>query len=135
MLDTSSLPLESHRPAPIEFEVTLRTLDGNKRLLTTIAQLLVEQIRDDMPGIRSAVAAKNSETLVLSTHKLKGALGYFSAVPAYMTCCALHSSSLAGRVSAYEYEFGRMEYEMERLSIALTDWIADQTPVKPVPQR
>jgi hypothetical protein len=118
---------DSSSEPPIVFESSLTALEGNLKLLRTIAQMLLHQIEVDLPAIHADVSCMNSRALTFSSHRLKGSLGAIAALPAYRACVALNKSAQSGEVTAYQSEFSHLEHEVARLQPYLHAWLTDQS--------
>lgn len=117
----------STEQAPIEFEHALKALEGNVKLLSKVAQLLLSQIDVDLPAIRVDVAARDSPALADSSHRLKGSLGAVAAKPAYLSCTALNKSARCDAIASYGPELALLEHELARLRPCLQAWLIEQT--------
>ncbi len=116
----------SREQAPIDFERSLKGLEGDCKLLEVVAQMLLEQIKVDLTAIQSDVAASNSCSLADSSHHLKGSLGAIAAMPAHSACAALNQSARSGAIASYLPELARLEHELTRLQQCLQAWLIEQ---------
>lgn len=51
---------------PLILEDTLAALNGDEKLLETLAHMVLHQIAEEMPVIRSSVALRNTNSLMAS---------------------------------------------------------------------
>jgi CheY-like chemotaxis protein/HPt (histidine-containing phosphotransfer) domain-containing protein len=64
---------------PVDWSAALKTVRGDKNLLTTIVETAVKEIPDLLASIRAAVTGSDPPTLRRAAHTLKGSVRYFGA--------------------------------------------------------
>lgn len=111
---------------PLILEDTLAALNGDEKLLKTLAHMVLHQIAEEMPVIRSSVALRNTNSLKAASHRLKGVLGAIAATPAYEACTVLNRAARIGVVESYAPSLAALEVEIDRLFPCLNVWLATQ---------
>ena len=114
---------------PLILEDTLAALNGDEVLLKTLVHMVLHQIAEEMPVIRSSVALRNTNSLKAASHRLKGVLGAIAATPAYEACTALNRAARIGVVESYAPSLAVLEVEIDRLFPCLSIWLATQDKV------
>ena len=95
-------PRATTKPSPedavVDWDRTLRELEGNTQLLQILIEATLEESPRLMAAIRAAVDAEDAAKLRLSAHTLKGALRYFGETPAYQEAFCLENCAQEGNL-------------------------------------
>lgn len=96
---------------------------GDRRLLSGLAQLVLEQIDTDMPGLRALSSAADSVLLQDAAHRLKGSLASVAAVAAYEACKTLETLARQTQVTEFATAMQHLDDELARLRVELAELI------------
>ncbi len=132
MTDNSqpSTGLAGQTPAPagpvLDLQEALDRVDGDRDLLSEIADLFLADVDEMMDVVRKAVEANDGPALHCAAHRLKGSVVTFAAAPAADAALALELLGRDGQVDAAPEAFKRLEMEIPRLVDALTPLVKRQ---------
>jgi CheY-like chemotaxis protein len=117
-------------PAPaghvLDLQEALDRVDGDRDLLSEIANLFLADADEMMDVVRQAVEAQDGPALHRAAHRLKGSVLTFAAAPAADAALALELLGRDGQVGSAPEAFKRLELEIGRLVSALTPLVKQQ---------
>ncbi len=122
-LDTPAAPLS----API---TPLERIGGDEKLLRKLIRTFLLDSPKRMATLKRALANKNVETLVATSHALKGSIGIFSAEAASNAARDLQQSAKDENFAASARHFATLKEEIAKLQENLRRY-AKQPKVKP----
>ena len=109
----------SFSPKAFDLFRAMETALDNRDLFKEIADMFFDELPRSMASIRDAVVRNDAGALYRTAHKLKGAIGYFSAGEAYETVSRLENMGRDGKISmsaaelsAFEIVLGELAAEM-----------------------
>jgi HPt (histidine-containing phosphotransfer) domain-containing protein len=106
--------------AAFDRAAALDRMDGDEDLLLELAQIFVDDVREQTTRLRAAVAARNPVEVQKSAHALKGAASNFHAAPTVAAALALETLGRAGSLDHVDATLATLEIELARLVEALT---------------
>jgi len=106
--------------AGLDADALLRSLDGNRELLSEIAGLFVEGCPGALERMRAAVASRDARALEEAAHAFKGSVGFFLAKRAFEAATALEQIGREGDLERAEVVYSRLEREVSHLGPALS---------------
>lgn len=118
-----STPLGTDRRVTLDLSEALLMVGGDRRLLSGLAQLVLEQIDTDMPGLRALSSAADSVLLQDAAHRLKGSLASVAAVAAYEACKTLETLARQTQVTEFATAMQHLDDELARLRVELAELI------------
>lgn len=117
----------SHEPAcedagdAIDLDDLMTRVCGSEDLLQEIIDLFLEQSRDMLRAVETAVGNADSEAVLLSTHALKSVLGNLSAQTAYDVAADLEKYGRDGDPAGLTSRYERLDHEVHRLEDRLRE--------------
>jgi two-component system sensor histidine kinase/response regulator len=121
---TSSAPAQSDQV--LDLQEALDRVDGDRELLSEIANLFLADADEMMDVVRKAVEAKDGPALHRAAHRLKGSVVTFAAAPAADAALVLELLGRDGQVDGAPEALKRLEVEIARLVDALTPLVKQQ---------
>ncbi len=103
----------------VDEEELLDRLSGDMELLGELVPLFLEDSPAMIAGIREAIDSRNPDALRKAAHSLKGAVGNFSAYPAYRAAFRLEEMGSQEALDQADEAFGVLQLEMEKLQEVL----------------
>ncbi len=97
----------------------LKKFDGDKEFLATIVEIFINDIPEQLSGIKGALVNSNSGDLEKSAHKLKGAIANFVDDAAFETALKLEMMGREGRFDGADAVHEILVKEVECLVNAL----------------
>ncbi len=99
----------------------LKMLEGEEEFLKELAEIFINDAPEHMSEIEEAVNCRNSEALVKSAHKLKGATANFGKNATTDTAFKLESMSRENNMDGVEEVYGTLVKDIEGLVNALKE--------------
>jgi CheY-like chemotaxis protein len=109
---------------------TLERVGGDEKLLRKLIRTFLLDSPKRMVALKKALASKNVETLVSTSHALKGSISIFSAEAASNAARDLQQSAKEGNFTAAARHFATLKEEIAKLQENLRRY-AKQPKVKP----
>jgi CheY-like chemotaxis protein len=97
----------------------LARVDGDEALLAEMVDIFREEFPDMMKAIEQAVAQRDADALSRAAHRLKGAVGNFSAQATFEAALRLETMGRQNDLAAVDETYGELVQEIERLQPAL----------------
>jgi two-component system, sensor histidine kinase and response regulator len=108
----------------VDEEELMDRLSGDMDLLRELVPLFLEDSPSMIADIREAIHSQDPDALRKAAHSLKGAVGNFSAYPAYRAAFRLEDMGTQETLDQADEALGVLEQEMERLQEALKSLIS-----------
>jgi len=105
--------------------LVLKRVGGDLELLRELIDIFREECPQLMGEMREAIAARDGETLERVAHKIKGAVGNFSAPAAVEAALRLEMMGREGDLAGASDAYADLEQSLQRLDPALTALAAD----------
>ena len=111
-------------PAPLpkfdtlDLDTPLQQVGGDPQTLVTVAGIVAQQIREDLPVLEHLCASRDCEALAKACHRLKSSLSSIGALPAHNACVALE-------ILAQSDATDHLPEAMKLLRTALTQTLPD----------
>jgi signal transduction histidine kinase/CheY-like chemotaxis protein/HPt (histidine-containing phosphotransfer) domain-containing protein len=102
----------------LELDTPLQQVGGDPETLVTVAGIVAQQIREDLPVLEQLCASRDCEKLSKACHRLKGSLSSIGAQAAHNACIALE-------ILAKSNASGHLAEAMELLRTALAQTLPD----------
>jgi signal transduction histidine kinase/DNA-binding response OmpR family regulator len=115
--------LASPDSAPADWGRIRKALEADPACERELLGLFVEQTRERLEHLDSAIRASNAERVSELAHGLKGASGNVEARRLEHLARRLESQSLAGELDAFPETFRRLKEEWERVHESLLDYL------------
>lgn len=100
-------------------EEALARVDGDEALLAEMVDLFQEEFPDMMRALEHAIAQHDSEAVARVAHRLKGAVGNFSAHATFEAALQLETLARQNDMEAATSAYNQLMKELERLQLAL----------------
>ncbi|HWY87630.1 MAG TPA: response regulator [Gemmataceae bacterium] len=110
---------EIHEEMLINYQDLLERVDGNMRLVSEIAQMLLEDCPQWMAEIRESICQGDASRLKLAAHTFSGAVANFGAEEAHKAARALESMGRSGNLAGAHAALIDLESALDRLQPAL----------------
>lgn len=119
-VDRSATPSAADTPkfATLDLETPLLQVGGDLETLITVAEIVAQQVRDELPVLEQWCGSMESEKLAQGCHRLKSSLSSIGATAAFDACVALEVLAKGGATAHYAEA-------MERLATALAQTLPD----------
>jgi PAS domain S-box-containing protein len=104
----------------LDLASALSLTDGDLSMVQTMAGMVVTQIQDDLPGLRTLSFAQDGRGLCAAAHRLKASLSSVGASAAHTACLALENLALQDRIMEFGAGMARLEDELARVIPELT---------------
>ena len=101
----------------------LAAYDQNVGFVGTLAELLFQLFRDELPPLRAAVTRQDAAEVTRRAHRLKGAVGNLRGEAAHAIAESLEQQARAGNLALLPALLAELESECPRLQRALQDVI------------
>ncbi len=101
----------------------LKRFDGEKEFLAELVEIFINDIPEQLSGIRKAVDDRNSKDLERSAHKLKGAVANFEEKAAFEVALQLEMMGRENRLDGVEEAYDTLMKEVECLVNALKEFV------------
>ena len=108
-----------HKALPYDHDAALARLEGDLELLAEVAESFREEAPDLLSEIRRSIAQQDPDGLERSAHTLKGAVGNFSAAPAFEGALGLEMMGKRQEMDGAEAAFDDLEQNVASLRDAL----------------
>jgi signal transduction histidine kinase/CheY-like chemotaxis protein len=119
----SATPACSTAGDVINWSDALKTMHGDQKLLTTLADAALEEIPRLMTSIREAIATADRDKLRLAGHTLKGSVRYFGASRLFECAARLEVMGCNGNLGGSEVALADLEPEVEQFMAALAECV------------
>ncbi|MBI4641226.1 MAG: response regulator [Candidatus Tectomicrobia bacterium] len=106
-----------------DLNAVLARFSGNVRILTGIAQMFLDDAPQMLSTVQEAIARQDSKALEQAAHTLKGAMSHFSVPSADNAALRLEEIGESGDLSAADAAFAALEYEIDRLTRELSEFM------------
>ncbi len=116
------------RAQAVDWPRALRAVQGNPKILTAIADAVLEEIPQLIDTLRAAAAGGDAAKLRLAAHTLKGAVRYFGAQAVYDQSAKLEELGRAGELEPAQALLDVLETEIAPVTSALADYLRAQRP-------
>ncbi|MDW8238955.1 MAG: response regulator, partial [Acidobacteriota bacterium] len=103
----------------INTEEALARVDGDAVLLAEMVDIFQEELPDMMQALESAIAQHDGEAAARAAHRLKGAVGNFSAHATFDAALQLETLARHNDLEAASRAYNHLMKELERLQPAL----------------
>jgi CheY-like chemotaxis protein len=113
--------LELGRPV-FEHEDLMRRLGGNKALAGMVANAFLEVVPSQLSNLRRQLTVRDVQGGRREAHTMKGAAANISAPVFRSLALEAEQAAEAGEWSTLEELLARMEYQLDRLKIAIAAW-------------
>ena len=123
--EVSQVAEEAERPI-LDTTAALDLMDGDLETLLMILALVRDQLPEDRRAIDAAIDAGDAASVKKASHRLKGVVGQIGAVRAHAACGALEAAAASGEVGAFDEPQQKLSSELDALSVAITDYLAQQ---------
>ncbi len=110
---------EACEAPPYDHDAALARLEGDLELLAEVAESFREEAPELLSEIRGAISRRDPEGLERSAHTLKGAVGNFSAAPAFEGDLGLEMMGKRQDMNGAEDAFNALERDVASLTEAL----------------
>jgi HPt (histidine-containing phosphotransfer) domain-containing protein len=119
-VDGPATPSAADTPkfATLDLETPLLQVGGDLETLITVAEIVAQQVRDELPVLEQWCGSMESEKLAQGCHRLKSSLSSIGATAAFDACVALEVLAKGGATAHYAEA-------MERLATALAQTLPD----------
>ena len=107
----------------LNWKEALKSAQGNRKVLKSMAEAALEEIPQLMTAIRQAVASGDHGKLRFAAHTLKGAVRYFGATEACDHAAKLEDMGRKGEIADAEAMSADLEAEIARVIGALSDYL------------
>jgi CheY-like chemotaxis protein len=97
----------------------LKSVDGDKALLSEIVNLFLESASDNMSKIRQGIADSDAGAVETAAHSLKGSVSNFGAKRAFDAAYRLERIGRQGELKEAESVQAELEQELEALETAM----------------
>jgi len=104
-------------------DVALKMLEGEEEFLKELAEIFINDAPEHMSEIEEAVNCRNSEALVKSAHKLKGAAANFGKNVTTDTAFKLETMGRENNLDGVEEVYGTLVKDIESLVNALKEFV------------
>lgn len=108
-------------PAIFDYDDALDMLDGEEDLLQQVAEVFLEDCPHTMSEIGAALERRDLESVAMSAHRLRGALGTLAAHPAHAATGRLERAALDGDPAAIGQAWADLRSDVDRLLPALRE--------------
>ena len=99
----------------IDLASALELTDGDVAMLRTMADMVLTQIKGDLPGLRTLASAQDGHGLHKAAHRLKASLASVGANAAHAACLALENMALAQRSMEFDAGMARLDDALARV--------------------
>ena len=103
----------------IDMDEVIERVDGDVELLSEMVELFLDDCPRLLSQIRESIAHHDNKLLERNAHIIKGAVGNFSAAPAFEAAYRLEEMGRDGDISHAEEAYTTLEGELERLEPTL----------------
>ena len=119
----SSNPPRGANREQFDWSEAREAVQGDEGLLRVVVEAMLEECPLVMAAIRQSLAGKDAAAVRLNSHRLKGAVRYFSSSGAYQAAYRLEVMGEQGNLDKAEEAFSALEGEIERLMPILVDYV------------
>ncbi len=104
-------------------DVALKMLEGEEEFLRELAEIFINDVPEHMSEIEEAVNCRNSEALVKSAHKLKGAAANFGKNATIDTAYKLETMGRENNLDGAEEVYGTLVKDIESLVNVMKEFV------------
>ena len=104
----------------------LKIIDNDKEFLKELVEIFINDAPEHMSEIKEAVDSRNSEALVKSAHKLKGAVANFGKNATTHTAFKLETMGKENNLDGVEGVYDTMVKNIESLVNALKEFVKSE---------
>ncbi len=104
-------------------DVALKMLEGEEEFLRELAEIFINDVPEHMSEIEEAVNCRNSEALVKSAHKLKGAAANFGKNATTDTAFKLETMGRGNNLDSVEEVYGTLVKDIESLVNVMKEFV------------
>ncbi|KHE93660.1 MAG: Hpt domain-containing protein [Candidatus Scalindua rubra] len=119
-VDLNGRQMESNKV--FDKDEILNKFDGEKEFLTELIEIFINDIPEQLSGIKKAVDKRNSNDLERSTHKLKGAVANFEEKAAFEAALQLEMMGRESKLDGVEEAYETLMKEVECLVNSLKEF-------------
>ncbi len=107
-------------------DAALKMCEGEEEFLKELAEIIINDAPEHMSEIEEAVNCRNSEALVKSAHKLKGAAANFGKNSTTDTAFKLETMGKENNLYGVEEVYDTLVKDVERLMNALQEFVKSE---------
>jgi HPt (histidine-containing phosphotransfer) domain-containing protein len=107
--------------SPVELEVALARMDGDRELLGELIQIFLEDYPRLLDEIGSAIHHEDGKRLERAAHSLKGSVGNFGAKTTLEKSLQLENMGRQGQLEQAQATFNALVRSIDQLVPALTE--------------
>ncbi len=104
-------------------DMALEMFEGEEEFLKELVEIFINDVPEHMSEIEEAVNCRNSEALVKSAHKLKGAAANFGKNVTTGTAFKLETMGRENNLDGGEEVYGTLVKDIESLVNALKEFV------------
>lgn len=104
-------------------DVALKMFEGEEEFLKELVEIFINDVPEHMLEIEEAVNCRNSEALVKSAHKLKGAVANFGKNATTDTAFKLETMGRKNNMDGVEEVYGTLVKDIESLVNSLKEFV------------
>jgi HPt (histidine-containing phosphotransfer) domain-containing protein len=104
-------------------DVALKMFEGEEEFLKELVEIFINDVPEHMLEIEEAVNCRNSEALVKSAHKLKGAVANFGKNATTDTASKLETMGGENNLDGVEEVYGTLVKDIESLVNSLKEFV------------
>lgn len=101
----------------------LKIIDNDNEFLKELVEIIINDVPEHMSEIEEAVNCRNSEALVESAHKLKGAVANFGKNATTDTAFKLETMGRENNLDGVEEVYDTLVKDVENLMNALKEFV------------
>ncbi|MCR4289630.1 MAG: Hpt domain-containing protein [Candidatus Scalindua sp.] len=120
-VDLNGRQMESNKV--FDKDEILKRFDGEKEFLTELIEIFINDIQEQLSGIKEAVDNRNSKDLERSAHKLKGAVANFEEKTAFEAALQLEIMGKESKLDEAEEAYDTLMKEVECLVNSLKEFV------------
>ena len=110
----ASSPPEESDPV-FDVAAALDRLEGDRDILIILVEAVLEQIDDDLNGMRAALQRGDALALAKAAHRLKGSMGAVGAMRTQRACSAVEQAGKSGDAANLPCLLGNLATEVDRV--------------------
>ncbi len=107
-------------------DAVLKMIEDEEDFLKELAEIFINDVPEHMSEIEKAVNCRNSEALVKSAHKLKGAAANFGKNVTTGTAFNLETMGKENNLDGVEEVYDTLVKDVERLMNALQEFVKSE---------
>ena len=108
-----------HAKCIFDRDVALANTGGDHEMLSSIAELLLEEGPRQLHAVKQAVDADDQTAAKDAAHKLKGSVSIFGAEPCMAACVDVESAAAAGNPDRLNSAYNQLAVQLNRLCEAV----------------